>query len=111
MFLFQPVTMAFSFFFHCLLFHWFLKAIKIYVKKKKKRKGQYAHERYRNIFIEKEPVREEKNRKCKYACEQYRFLSEGEKEKKGQCTRELYRKLSKNIINIKALTLNFEFKL
>lgn len=80
-------------------------------EEEKKEKGSICSQRYRNIFIEKEPVREEKHRKCKYACEQYRFLSEEEKEKKGQCTCELYRKLSKSILNIKALTLNFEFKL
>ena len=46
-----------------------LKAIKISLKKKN-RKCQYAHERYRYLFIENEPGEEEKIKKHQYACKQ-----------------------------------------
>ena len=47
-----------------------MKAIKIFLKKKKDKKLQYASERHRNL------AEEEKEKKRQYGCEQYKNLLE-----------------------------------
>ena len=51
------------------------------MKKKKQKKCQYSHERYRNLFIENELSQEEKSKKRQHARELYKNLSEEKKAK------------------------------
>ena len=51
-----------------------MKTIKIFLKKKKGKKCEYAPNQYRKLFVENEISEEEKNRKHQYACNLYNDL-------------------------------------
>lgn len=52
-----------------------VKGIQIFLRRRRKRKRQYAHEQYKNLS------EEERNKKRKYSPERYRNLLEDEKQR------------------------------
>ena len=61
-----------------------LKGIKIFPKKKKNQKRQYAREKCQNLS------EEEKEKKHRYCLERHKNLSEDEKQKISECRRNYY---------------------
>ena len=75
-------------------------------EEEKNKKYQFAHNRYRQLFMENEHSEEVKNKKREYAQNQYKCLSEEEKGKKREYAPEQYRNLSEEEKKTKTVNMH-----